>query len=142
MTFRPILAPVLLMLLLLATLAGCASATKTNPRDEMLYHYVSVIRWSEFEAALGFVDPKVLEVEPVSTFELERYKQFKVSGYEVKSARDVSENEYEQIVEIRLVNKNTQVEKIITDIQLWHWDEEAGRWWLASGLPDLDATDH
>jgi hypothetical protein len=142
MNLRPILAPVALMLLLLATLVGCATATKTNPRDEMLYHYVSVIRWSEFEAALGFVDPKVLEVDPVSTFELERYKQFKVSGYEVKSARDISENEYEQIVEIRLVNKNTQVEKVITDIQLWHWDEEGGRWWLASGLPDLDATDH
>lgn len=131
-----------LALLLLVVLTGCGAmgAAKTNPRDEMLYHYVSVIRWSEFEAALGFVDPKVLELAPVSSFELERYKQFKVSGYEVKSARDINENEYEQIVEIRLVNKNTQVEKIITDIQLWHWDDEAGRWWLASGLPDLDAT--
>lgn len=131
-----------LALLLLVVLTGCGAmgAAKTNPRDEMLYHYVSVIRWSEFEAAMGFVDPKVLEAEPVSTFELERYKQFKVSGYEVKSARDLNENEYEQIVEIRLVNQNTQVEKIITDVQLWHWDEVAGRWWLASGLPDLDNT--
>src|SRR5687768_16073883 len=126
MNLRPILAPVALMLLLLATLAGCASATKTNPRDEMLYHYVSVIRWAEFDVALSFVDPKVLELAPVSSFELERYKQFKVSGYEVKSARDINENEYEQIVEIRLVNKNTQVERIITDVQLWHWDDEAG----------------
>jgi len=40
------------------------------------------------------------------------------------------------------VNRNTQVEKVITDIQLWRWDDEAGRWWLASGLPDLDATHH
>lgn len=142
MNLRPILAPVALMLLLLATLAGCAAATKTNPRDEMLYHYVSVIRWAEFDVALSFVDPKVLEADPVSTFELERYKQFKVSGYEVKSARDINEDEYEQIVEIRLVNKNTQVEKIITDVQLWRWDDEAGRWWLASGLPDLDATNY
>lgn len=131
-----------LALLLLVVLSGCGAmgAAKTNPRDEMLYHYVSVIRWAEFEAALGFVDPRVLEADPVTEFELERYKQFQVSGYEVKSARDLSENEYEQIVEIRLVNRNTQVEKVITDIQLWHWDDEAGRWWLASGLPDLDAT--
>ncbi|HEX5694398.1 MAG TPA: hypothetical protein VFY00_07255 [Arenimonas sp.] len=142
MNLRPIRIHALLLLLLLATLAGCGSATKTNPRDEMLYHYVSVIRWSEFDVALSFIDPKVLEADPVSSFELERYKQFKVSGYEVKNARDLSEDEYEQVVEIRLVNNNTQVEKIITDRQLWRWDPEAKRWWLASGLPDLDAEVH
>ena len=31
------------------------------------------------------------------------------------------------------------IERIITDRQKWRWDAVAKRWWLVSGLPDLDA---
>ena len=131
-----VLAPVLA--LLLVTACGSMGAQR-SPRDEALYTYVSAVRWSDFEAALSFVDPEVRRTRPMTELETERYKQFQVAGYEVKSAKEPAEGEYEQVVELRLVNRNTQVERIVTDRQRWRWDAEAKRWWLVSGLPDLDA---
>lgn len=126
-------------LVLALLLAACASSGQRSPRDQMLYDYVSAVRWSDFDAAARFLDPDVLERDPMTDLERERYRQFQVSGYDVKSASEPAEGEYEQVVEIRVVNRHTQVEKVITDRQRWRWDPEAKRWWLASGLPDLDA---
>lgn len=127
-----------LVLALVLLLAACASSGQRSPRDQMLYDYVSAVRWSDFDAAARFLDPELLAREPMTDLERERYRQFQVSGYEVKSASEPAEGEYRQVVEIRVVNRHTQVEKIITDRQRWRWDPEAKRWWLASGLPDLD----
>ena len=119
-------------------LAACGSlGSQRNPRDQALYSYVSAVRWSDFDAALNFVDPEVRLANPTSDLERERYKQFQVAGYDVKSFNEPGEGLYEQVVEIRLVNRNTQTERIITDRQRWRWDAEAKRWWLVSGLPDL-----
>ena len=127
--------------LLLLALAACGSMnTKRNPRDAMLYQYVSAIRWSDFDRAVGFIDPKVLEAEPLDPIELERLKQYQVSGYEVRTSSEPAEHEYEQVVEIRLVNRHTQAEKVILDRQHWRYDAETKRWWLVSGLPDLTAN--
>ncbi|MDY0021865.1 hypothetical protein [Arenimonas caeni] len=126
---------------LLLVLAACAAAGgQRSPRDQTLYHYVSAVRWSDFDAAYEFLEPERRSGNPLTDAERERYRQFQVSGYEVKSAREPADGEYEQVVEIRVVNRNTQVEKLITDRQRWRWDAEAKRWWLASGLPDLDAA--
>lgn len=133
------IARALAALVLLALLAACGSVGgHRNPRDEILYMYVSAVRWSEFDKALAFIDPEVLEAHPVSATEMERYKQFQVSGYDVRSVREPAEGEYEQVVEIRLVNRHTQAERIVTDHQRWRYDPEARRWWLVSGLPPLD----
>ena len=126
------------VMVLVMALAACATPGQRSPRDQLLYDYVSAVRWSDFDAAAMFLDPELLARQPMTDLELERYKQFQVSGYEVKSASEPAEGEYEQVVEIRVVNRHTQVEKIITDRQRWRWDPEAKRWWLASGLPDLD----
>ena len=125
--------------LVLVLLGACATAGQRSPRDQVLYDYVSAVRWSDFDAAARFLDPALLEREPLTDLERERYRQFQVSGYEVKSASEPAEGEYQQVVEIRLVNRHTQTEKVLTDRQRWRWDPEAKRWWLASGLPDLDA---
>ncbi|MBW8366516.1 MAG: hypothetical protein K0M70_01460 [Arenimonas sp.] len=131
-----VFAPALAVLLLTA----CSSmGAQRNPRDQALYTYVSAVRWSDFDAARAFVDPETLRARPITDLESERYKQFQVAGYEVKSASEPAEGQYEQVVELRLVNRNTQVERIITDRQQWRWDAQAKRWWLVSGLPDLDA---
>lgn len=127
--------------LVLAGLAACAGATvQRSPREQSLYHYVSAIRWSDFDVAQNFIDPLVKEANPLSDAELERYRQFQVSGYEVKSGSEPAPDRYEQVVEIRLVNRNTQVEKVIIDRQQWRWDPIAKQWWLMTGLPDLDAV--
>ena len=137
---NPILRPLVLSCLVLVLAACAAAGGQRSPREQTLYHYVSAVRWSDFDAAHGFLDPAWLAANPMTDAERERYRQFQVSGYEVKSAREPAEGEYEQVVEVRVVNRHTQVEKLITDRQRWRYDPEARRWWLASGLPDLDAA--
>jgi hypothetical protein len=51
----------------------------------------------------------------------------------------INDNEVSQIVEIGLVNINTQAARSIIDKQLWRYDAKANRWWLVSGLPDITA---
>ena len=124
---------------LMLVLAACGGmGGKRTPRDAMLYEYVSAVRWSDFDRALGFVDPLTLATDPVDSIELERFKQFQVTGYDVRTSSEPAEGRYEQVVEIRMVNKHTQAEKMLLDRQVWRWDEEGGRWWLVSGLPNLD----
>ena len=137
-TTRPLLLLATALAVMLLTACGSMGATKRSPRDQALYTYVSAVRWSDFEAAVNFLDPEVRKAKPITDLEMERYKQFQVSGYEVKGATEVAEDRYEQVVEIRIINRNTQVERIITDRQEWRWDAEAKRWWLMSGLPDLE----
>jgi len=128
----------LALLLIVLMLSACGSmGSQRNPRDQVLYSYVSAVRWSDFDTALNFVDPAVRLANPISDLERERYKQFQVAGYDVKSFSEPAEGLYEQVVEIRLVNRNTQTERVVTDRQRWRWDPEAKRWWLMSGLPDL-----
>jgi len=138
MSRLPTLAIALVLPLLLAACGGYNM--KRTPRDEMLYEYVSVIRWNDFDRAPGFLDPLSLEVDPLDPIEIERLKQYQVTGYDVRTANEISEEEYEQVVEIRLVNKHTQAERKILDRQLWRWDPIAKRWWLVSGLPDVTNT--
>jgi len=133
MTLRAL--AVAFVLLLVAACAGGGS--NRNPRDQMLYAYVSAIRWSDFDRAVGFIDPLTLATDPIDPLELERLKQYQVSGYEVRTQSEPSEGQYLQVVEIRAVNRNTQEEKTFTEHEQWRWDEEGQRWWLVSGLPKL-----
>lgn len=124
-------------LALLALLVACGGGGKRSPLEQTLYTYSSVIRWSEFDKAVAYLDPEVQARSPMSSVELERLKQYQVSGYDVRSSEKVGEAEYLQVVEIRVINRHTQAERSLTDRQRWRWDAEAKRWWLASGLPDF-----
>ena len=119
---------------LLALLAACGGSAKRSPLEQSLYTYSSTIRWSEFDKALAFVDPEAPAREPLA---LERLQQYQVSGYDVRSSEQVSDTEYTQVVELRVVNRHTQAERTVTDRQRWRWDPEAKRWWLVVGMPDL-----
>jgi hypothetical protein len=128
-----------IVLVLALLLAACGYNAKQSPLDEMLYSYAGTLRWSDFDRTPGYLDPLSLEVDPLDPLELERLKQYQVTGYDVRTANHVSDVEYEQIVEIRFVNKHTMAEKSIIDRQVWRWDPVAKRWWLSSGLPKLRA---
>lgn len=126
-----------LLLLLLAACAGALGALK--PRDESMTDYGVAIRWSEFTDALQYLDPLLREQQALTDLERERLKQIQVTGYEVKSNHVADGGVMEQVVEIRLISKNTQIERIVTDHQRWRWDADAKRYWLSSGLPDFNA---
>ena len=48
------------------------------------------------------------------------------------------ENEVRQNVRISLTNLHTQSVRTIVDRQVWRYDPEKGKWWLETGIPDLN----
>jgi len=132
------------ILLLLAAsaallLAGCAQNTRNDSLVATLSAYGSAVRWNGLQSALQFVDPKVLKAHPPTDFDLARYRQVRVSDYD-DGAGPVpqGDDEVQQTVRISFINIHTQVERSIVAHQVWRYDEKAKRWWLTSGLPDLD----
>lgn len=124
----------------LLALAGCFQA-KNNALllDDTLASYASAVRWGDIEGALSFVDPEVLKAHPVTKLDLERYHQVQITTYNDQPPVRINDTEVRQIVEIGLVNTNTQAARSIVDKQVWRLDEKANRWWLMSGLPDITA---
>ena len=125
-------------LVLLAVTACSGAPSKLNPRDAALTEYGAALRWNEFDRALAFVDPEVRLSQPMTDLERERLKQIQVTGYEVKSSQPNEDGSISQVVEIRLISKNTQVERVLTDRQAWRWDAASKHFWLTSGLPDFN----
>lgn len=118
-------------------LAACASGpSMQSPQTKTLYDYEGALRWNEFEQAWQFLDPVFRQTHPFNDLERERFKQVEISGYEVKS-RDQTEGAVVQRVEIRLVDKHNQTERMVIDNQQWRWDAASKRFWLMSGLPNI-----
>lgn len=128
----------LMLIALAVVVAACASRERSGQLDETLRHYADLVRWGEWAAAADYYDPKKRADEPISALEMERLAQFRVSGYR-KRALEITPDgqEARQSVEIRLYNVHSMAERVIVDHQAWRWDEEAERWWLTSGLPDV-----
>lgn len=132
----------LLALVLLQVISPVEAASKRSKSKQLevsMYKYASAIRWSEFEVALNYIDPAYREKNPLSSLDRERYKQIQITGYTSKTQDFLPDGGVEQMIEIRLVNRNTLAERIIIDVQIWRWDEKAKRWWLTTGLPDITA---
>lgn len=104
---------------------------------ETLQAYAATIRWGSFEQAEGFVSPEYRAAHPLTSLELERYKQVRITQYTDTAPIPVSEDEVHQTVEIGLVNINTQESRTIVDRQTWIYDKKNKVWLLNSGLPDI-----
>jgi hypothetical protein len=132
-----------LLRIVLATAVMMLVACAANPRvptpDDTFYNYAGTLRWNGFEQALDFVDPLHREAQPPTALELERYRQVEVKGYQVVRATPLSADRIQREVEISLVNRHTQRERVLRRTEVWRLDSEARRWWLASGLPDITA---
>lgn len=121
--------------------AGAKNRSMNKQRDRTLYDYASTIHWSEFDKSVAFLDPEWLAEHPLSKLDMDRYKQIHITGYDVRTIEIQPDGSFDQVVEIRLINVNTQVERQITDRQHWRWDATTKHWWLTSGLPDITARD-
>jgi hypothetical protein len=121
-------------------LAACATdrmRSKTTVLDQTLREYAAAVRWRDMTAALDFIDPKLLAEHPPADVAVDRLRQVHISSYDEQPVVPVSEDEVRQVVRIELLNVNTQQVRSFVDRQTWKWDEEAKRWWLVSGLPDI-----
>lgn len=128
--------------LLALACAGCASdpaAGDAAKLDSTLSAYHSALRWGSAEEAVAMHDPERLKTQPVSSFELERWRQFRVVGYRDSPPVTTAPGRVQQRVALELVNTNTQSVRNVVDVQEWRYDTTAKRWWLTSGLPSLDS---
>lgn len=130
----------LMLMPILALSAGCAamsSQSESRSLETTLVAYANAVRWGDFEQALAFVDPETLKAHPLSSIDMERYRQVKVAAYTEQPPVPAGAHEVRQVVQISLVNINTQTERSIIDKQLWRYDEKGKHWHLMSGLPDI-----
>jgi len=137
-------ARILLVVALIALLTACAVEQMRNKEtilEETLKTYAATIRWGDMTQAIAFVDPKYREAHPMTALDLARYKQVQVTAYNDAPATPISDNEVRQVVEIGLVNVNTQTARSIVDKQIWRYDEADKHWWLTTGLPDITRHD-
>lgn len=126
----------------LLALSGCAAnqlQTAGQLREAALTNYGVAIRWSEFDQALAFVDPAFLARQPLTDLERERLKQIQVTGYDVKTREAAADGSIVQTVEIRVINRNTQLERSFIDRQAWQAGPDGKSYWLTTGLPDFSA---
>lgn len=128
----------IVLVLLTLLLTGCASDRRDTALTTTLNAYANAMRWGDFQSALQFVDPEVLKAHPPTDLEMARYAQFKVSGYDDgQGPKPTSDTEVQQLVQVSLVNINTQAERTVLDRQTWHYDPVKNRWWLMTGLPNI-----
>lgn len=119
-------------------LAGCATQQRSDSLTTTLNAYGSALRWGDFKNAAQFIDPKLRAEHPLSSLDMARYRQVRVSDYnDDRGPVPLDDHEVEQTVQIGLINIHTQAVRIITDRQTWHYDEKTKHWWLTSGLPDI-----
>ena len=137
-------AKILLALLLagLVQLPGCATDTpRARELQTTLDLYRKTVRWESPRTAAQFIDPQVRPNERQLDFKINRMAQFNVTSYNLLGpGAYLAEGEYGQTVEIRLENRHTARERVVVDQQIWRWDGDKQRWWLVSGLPDLDRS--
>ena len=132
----------LFLTLALAVIPVAVPAKTTSSMEKKLQAslktYELAVRWNDFDAASESLDPLTLQGEPFSEQDEAYYKVFQITGYMPKSSSMAEDMVYTQRVELRIVDRDTQVERIKTDRQSWRYDAAAKRWWLTSGLPKLD----
>ena len=125
-------------LLSLVLLAGCgAMSDRDRLRTETIQRYEATVRWNQFDALVDFMHPDWLEENPVSSLDIDRLHQFRVSQYSVRQVMSVPEDGVDRLVQLRIYNKHTARERVVDYVEAWRWDEERERWMLHSGLPDV-----
>ncbi|MGV8959757.1 MAG: hypothetical protein ACOH1V_05155 [Stenotrophomonas sp.] len=129
----------IVMLLLVAGVAAAAGPSRSQRAKLVQFQdaYTAAVRWSDFEAALEFVDPAQRLAQPLSDLQRERYRQVQVSSYRERGGGALSDGSFERRIEMGVINRNTQAERQVQVIERWRWDPDAKRWWQTQGLPDL-----
>jgi hypothetical protein len=129
---------VALMLAAVLPTTGCAKIQgekKSQALEATLSAYQSALRWGYYETAWAYLAPE-LRKAPTDADWAERIR---VVGYDVvQPAALRDETTAEQIVRIDYVDETQQIMHGLVDRQTWHYDPDAERWWLSSGLPPFE----
>jgi hypothetical protein len=129
----------LILVLSALLLAGCPNTkSRSDELTDTLNAYASTLRWGDFQSGAQFIDPAVRKAHPLSSVDIGRYQQVKVSEYDEGAGPvPLSQTEVQQTVHINLINIHSQSERSMVDHQTWRYDEKTKHWWLMTGLPDI-----
>lgn len=123
---------------LVVLISACAEmSTRNTQLDLTLIQYEKTLRWSGIEQTNAY------RKQPINftSQQLAMFKKIKVTGYDTiqstYSYSDLKQLRINQLVEVRFINQDTQVERKYSEQQTWEWDEEAKRWWLVSPFPHI-----
>ncbi|RBC18842.1 hypothetical protein BRO02_03470 [Xanthomonas oryzae pv. oryzae] len=122
---------------LLSGVANAGSRAQARTLETTQAAYTAAVRWNDFDTAQGFVEPAYAQAHPLSDLERSRYEQIQISGYRELRVSEDPNGDLRREVELRVINRNTQAERLVRGIEIWRWNPKQKRWWLASGLPDL-----
>lgn len=123
--------------LLALAAAACTPNQVEESRSEAFKQYETIVRWSQWDAAVDFIAPDYLVENPISRLDMDRLRLFRVTAYTIRSTGIYDEGmTARQVVEIKLFNRKQGIERTIIDEQEWRYHEERKRWMLHSGLPD------
>jgi hypothetical protein len=124
-------------LFLLLTAGTALAAGEQRRLEATLYDYSSTFRWGDIGQILSFMDKSDAAAKAPTTFEVERWKQWRVVGYRSQPYVMSSKERAEQVVEIEISNINTQATRKLIDRQRWRYERKSKTWLLSSGLPNL-----
>ncbi len=130
----------ILLMSMLAWLAGCASAgagQQLGALEQAQYAYSAAVRWGDLDGAWGQLDPAYKAAHPLTPIERERYAQVQVTGYRPLTSESLGEGLSMRLVEIGVVNRNTMTERTVRYEERWRYDATAKAWVVTSGLPDF-----
>ncbi|MEX0915342.1 MAG: hypothetical protein WD397_07545 [Wenzhouxiangellaceae bacterium] len=126
------------LIVTLVLLGACAAMKNEDKlRTETLDRFEAVVRWNQFDSIVDFMHPDWLEENPVSSLDIERLHQFRVSQYTLRQVLSQPDGGVDRLIQLRMYNKHTARERVVEYIESWRWDEERERWMLHSGLPDV-----
>jgi hypothetical protein len=131
------LIPLFFLVALCAGCGGLSTQTEGDALQVALNAYENALRWGGFDQAVKYIDPETLKQHPLTELDVERYKQFRVISYTEQPPVPVAKHEISQVVEVGVVNVNTQIERTVIDRQVWRYDEKTKHWHIVSGLPDM-----
>ncbi|WP_203594723.1 hypothetical protein [Wenzhouxiangella limi] len=125
------------MLIACLFLAACAGGSVNNEQTDTLTAWENLVRWSEYDALIDFVHPEYLAAHPVTSLDIDRLHQFRVTEYRVRQVMAQPDGlGLERTVRIRLYHIHSARERVVDHREVWRYDEELEAWLLHSGLPD------
>ena len=124
-----------IIVLLIVGCASIESGNKISLFDTTSRGYDLAIRWGNYEEAYGF---KKLSNSDANLPNFDDYRQVRVTDYLVKKTIvSPDKSKVLRFVDIQYYRMRDVTVKVISDRQIWKWDEDEGRWYLMSVLPDF-----
>lgn len=124
--------------------AGLLSCAEIRSKDQAvllqdsLRGYSNAMRWSDFNAAMAFVERRE---EAVDQIDLERLKDVRVTSYEIEDQYlSVDKGEAYVTAKISFHLADSMTVETITDKQTWWYRKDQRRWLLDGSLPSFTTT--